>query len=514
MLDWITPLIFLLPVAASLWIGLAMLFGCHQGEAGEKPTARIAVGASLLSLLAVISVIGLRLSQHLPETVVLGQWFDSGFIQIDLRFLLDELALVMLGLVGLISFLVTRFSVNYLHREAGFQRFFMLLSLFNSAMLLLVLAGNAVLSFVAWELLGLSSYLLIAYRWQRATATNNALRAFLTNRLGDVGFIIALVFSFFWLGSSDWAVVNAHENVSNLQVSLIVGGFVLAALIKSAQFPFSSWISRALEGPTPSSTVFYGALMVHAGVFLLLRIEPLLVNSHVFQIFLLFIGFSTVVYGYFTGLVQNDVKTVLIYSVITQVGLMVIAIGLGWTTWVVLHLVAHALWRTYQFLHAPSYLHQITRPSPAVAQWLQQRRFFYTVVLQRFWLDNLVDWLFTRPVKALARDVQLFEEQVMVKIAGKAMHQHRISSLSQWEANQRQQQSQHSGEARGLLGRFMQWFAYLSQLFEDKLILRSSSEGLLGLLNHISRYLEIIEGLLVQPRYLVLLILLTFILIV
>lgn len=297
-------------------------------------------------------------------------------------------------------------------------------------------------------------------------------------------------------------------------MSLIVGGFVLAALIKSAQFPFSSWITRALEGPTPSSTVFYGALMVHAGVFLLIRIEPLLVDSHVFQVFLLFIGFSSVVYGYFTGLVQNDVKTVLIYSVITQVGLMVSAIALGWTTWALLHLVAHAVWRTYQFLHAPSYLHQITRPSPAVTQWLQQRRFLYTVVLQRFWLDNIVDWLFTRPAQALARDVQLFEEQVMVKIAGKAMHQHRISSLSQWEANQRQQQSQNAGEARGLFGRFMQWFAYLSELFEEKLILRSSSDGLLGVLNHISHYLEIIEGLLVQPRYLILLILITFLLIV
>jgi NADH:ubiquinone oxidoreductase subunit 5 (subunit L)/multisubunit Na+/H+ antiporter MnhA subunit len=139
------------------------------------------------------------------------------------------------------------------------------------------MAGNAMLAFIGWELAGLSSYLLIAYAYDRPTATANATRVFVTNRIGDAGFIIAIVLSLFWVGGVEWPDILASSSTLNtLQAGLIITCFLLAALVKSAQVPFAPWIARALEGPTPSSAIFYGALTVHAGLYLVIRLAPLL----------------------------------------------------------------------------------------------------------------------------------------------------------------------------------------------------------------------------------------------
>ncbi len=170
-----------------------------------------------------------------------------------------------------------RFSANYLHREAGFHRFFIILSLFLAGIQLVFLAGNGLLAFVGWEMCGVSSFLLIGYAWQRPVATGNALFAFVTNRGGDAGFLLGLGFAAAWLGSFEWpALTGAAAACRWSRRACWSLGFVIAALAKSAQLPFTPWIARALEGPTPSSAIFYGAVMVHAGVYLLLRLSPLL----------------------------------------------------------------------------------------------------------------------------------------------------------------------------------------------------------------------------------------------
>ena len=170
---------------------------------------------------------------------------------------------------------------------------------------------------------------------------------------------------------------------------LLVIGFVIAALAKSAQLPFSAWLTRALEGPTPSSAIFYGAVMVHAGVYLMLRLEPLLLQVPDVMFGLVVAGALTAIYAWLCGLVQTDVKSALIFATLFQVSLMFVSIGLGWTTLALVHLCLHACWRVWQFLVAPSWL-VITRERPAPPPaWLRNNQFLYTAALQRFWLDKL-----------------------------------------------------------------------------------------------------------------------------
>ena len=254
---WLIPF---LPMLAALLIAIGFVSGKNRGEQGEKQTTLIANGAALLSLLFVLAVDLHALVIGIPGQLELAQWFSSGTYEVNLSFYLDPFALVMMTLVAFISVLMIRFSVNYMHREAGYQRFFMILSLFMGAMLLIVMAGNVVLTFTGWELAGVSSYLLIAYVYDRPIATKNATRVFITNRIGDAGFIVAIFLSFHLLNTLEWSkLLSASDSLTPLGSNILAGMFLLAAIVKSAQVPFAPWISRALEGPTPSSAIFYGS---------------------------------------------------------------------------------------------------------------------------------------------------------------------------------------------------------------------------------------------------------------
>jgi NADH:ubiquinone oxidoreductase subunit 5 (subunit L)/multisubunit Na+/H+ antiporter MnhA subunit len=514
---WLIPL---LPLLAAATIGIGYLAGRNRGEAGEKQTSRIALGAASLSLLLLLGLDLLALLDGAPGQVRFGTWWHSGEYTIRLSLLLDNLGLSMATLVALLSLLTLRFSVNYLHREAGYQRFFMVLCLFMAAMLLIVMAGNAVLTFVGWELAGVSSYLLIAFALDRDTATGNATRAFVTNRIGDAGFIIAIALALFWTGGVEWASILAcGSTLEKLQVGLLVGAFLLPALVKSAQLPFSAWITRALEGPTPSSAVFYGALMVHAGVFLVIRLQPLFEQVPVLMLALVLFGGATAVYGWLVGLVQTDVKSQLIFSTLGQVGLMFLACGLGWFSFAAWHLAAHAAWRAYQFLSAPALMHYMHRPARQVPAWLARTRWLHTACLQRFWLDSLADWLLVRPTWALARDTESFDQQVVNRMVGLPGSASAVSSLAQWEAIKQGRGSRIVGDsggvghARGAAGRVMQAVATLLHWFEEHLVLKGGDEGLFNLVQHVGHWLTRIELLLSEPRYLILLIVITFIVI-
>jgi NADH:ubiquinone oxidoreductase subunit 5 (subunit L)/multisubunit Na+/H+ antiporter MnhA subunit len=497
---------------AALWIATGFIFGWNRLEAGEKQTSRAAVWAISVSFLLVLLLDTLVFVHGSPGTIQLLEWLHSEKYRINISFILDYKSLVMGTLVGFISLVVMRFSVNYLHREAGFQRFFMMLSVFTAAMLVISFAGNAVFMFIAWELAGLSSYLLIAYSWQRDVATNNANRAFVTNRIGDAGFIIGITFSFFWLGTVEWEAMSTIIT-SKIHVGIIMFGFMVAAFAKSAQFPFSAWISRALEGPTPSSAVFYGSLMVHAGVYLLLRLEPLLVQVPSLMLFITIIGAITAFYAYVVGLVQTDVKSSFMFSTLSQVGLMMIWIGLGWFKLALFHLVLHAIWRAYQFLHAPSFLQQVERPARPLPKWLAQNTWLYTAALQRFWLDGISDSLLTKPTRALANEVQIFDERVIDRVTGMPSQANMLSTLSGWEAHQKGKQTPYNqiGQGTGLFGSSLQWLARNFQRVEEGLILKGSGEGLMKAMNFFGKYFELIDDLLSQPRYLLVLIMATFV---
>jgi hypothetical protein len=411
--------------------------------------------------------------------------------------------------VGLLG---VRFSVSYMHRETGFQRFFMVLSLFIGAMLLIVLAGNAVLAFVGWEVAGVSSYLLIGYAYERPIATENATRAFVTNRVGDAAFVMAIFLSFAWLGGIEWPTILAGgQQVGSLQAGFVASGFLVAALAKSAQVPFAPWIARALEGPTPSSALFYGALMVHAGVYLVIRLAPLFQQVPALLALLACFGLLTAAYGYLAGLVQTDVKSSLICSTTAQVGLMFLACGLGWFTLAAWYLAAHAAWRTYQFLSAPALLQQMSGPQRPVARWLAASRWLYTASLQRFWLEPLADALLVRPTQALGRDIHVFDEQVVNRLVGRPDQNSAIASLAQWEARKSRGPAAALDllQVHGAAGRLLQWLASGLYWFEERLVLHGGGEGCRRVLRQLGQYLLQIDELLSQPRYLLLMIMAT-----
>jgi hypothetical protein len=382
-------------------------------------------------------------------------------------------------------------------------------------MLLIVTAGNAVLTFVGWELAGVSSYLLIGYVQERPQATENATRAFVTNRIGDAGFLLAIYLSFTWLGGVEWPDLTLRApGLESLQAGLILMGFLLAAFAKSALLPFSAWIGRALEGPTPSSAVFYGSLMVHAGVYLLIRCEPLLAEATALMPLVALTGLATALYGWLVGLTQADVKSGLMFSTTAQVGLMVLWCGLGWFELATAHLVLHALWRAYQFLHAPALMHWMDAPTGPQPGWLTGRRLLFTAALQRFWLDPISDWLLVRPTRQLAADVRAFDEQVLKPLVGLPVDDGPLAALAATAGQDgRGAGGEDLTQGVGLLGGLMAWLADRLHWFEERLVLQGGGGRLRGLLAGLAGAVSRIEELLGRPRYLLLLIMATLVVI-
>jgi len=509
-LAWLIPAF---PFVAACWLALDRALRGHRGEAAEPGTARLALGAAWLSFLLALAL-GLQgLWRGPPGQVRAAAWLASGELRVDLAFTLDGLGLSLLVLAAALCLLAVMFAVNYLHREAGFQRFFLVLSLFMGAMELILMAGNAVIAFMGWELAGVASYLLIAYNFERPVAAANANRAFITNRIGDACFLLGIFFAFHWLGGGDWQLIAERASALDaLQADLLALAFLVAALAKSAQLPFASWIGRALEGPTPSSALFYGALMVHAGVYLLIRLGPLLALAPAVAALLALLGALTALYGWLGGLARGDVKSALMFSTTSQVGLMFLWVGLGWTTWASWHLALHALWRAWQFLQAPALMHRASRPARPVPAWLGRRRWLHQAALQGFWLDALADTFLVQPTRAMARDVQDLDERVLSRIVGlpgDATGLSDLGGLATGEGGWLRPSEDQIFQGRGLLGRAMAGLANLLHWFEERLVLRGGGEGLLATIQRLAHLANQVEGLLARPRYLFLMILAT-----
>jgi NADH:ubiquinone oxidoreductase subunit 5 (subunit L)/multisubunit Na+/H+ antiporter MnhA subunit len=310
---------------------------------------------------------------------------------------------------------IGRFSSRYLHRERGYLRFFLLLSLFAGGMELLVLGGSFDLLFAGWELVGVCSALLIGFFHEREAPAQNALRAFVTYRFCDVGLLLGSILLHHHLGSAGLAALRgtsaAHGGWTLTAVGLL---FLLAAAGKSAQFPVGGWLPRAMEGPTPSSAIFYGALSVHAGAYLLLRAAPLLREAPLASAAVVALGALTALTATLVGRTQSDVKSSLAHATMTQVGLIFVEIGLGFFDLALLHLTSHALLRAVQLLRAPSALQDLGRIHAAVGRALptgahyesllpeRLRAWLFGLALARFHLDELLELALVRPVLSLA----------------------------------------------------------------------------------------------------------------
>jgi NADH:ubiquinone oxidoreductase subunit 5 (subunit L)/multisubunit Na+/H+ antiporter MnhA subunit len=513
--SWLIPLIPALPILAATAIGLGIATGRIAGEPSERFTARLAVGSAALAFLLAALVAGLRLAGQWPEHVVLGTWLASGDYRIEVSFTADRLSLALSLLFGLFSWLVARFSVNYLHREAGYHRFFLVLSLFAGAMQLLVLAGNAPLTFAGWELAGVCSYLLIAYAYDRPVAAGNATRAFVTNRIGDAGFTLGIFLAFAWTGSVEWPTLIAKAaGLDAFHAGLLASCFLLAAVAKSAQVPLAPWLARAMEGPTPSSAIFYGAVMIHAGVYLILRLQPVFEQSPAVMALTAAIGLVTALYGFACGLVQTDVKSALVFSTMGQVGLMFLECGLSFWHLAAFHLAAHAVVRGYQFLTAPSLMHSIMgQPPRPLPRPIAAQRGLYLAALRRFWLEELGDYLMVKPTQRFAADFSTFDRRVVDPLVGiSAPAVEGLSSLAEWEEHRLGADfDSRNGRRRvsGVLGMLVHGIAAALHWFEERLVLAGVGESLVAQGRRLGARLNRIETGLTRPRYLVLLVVIT-----
>jgi NAD(P)H-quinone oxidoreductase subunit 5 len=395
-------------------LGSASLLGRPLPERWTGRAAATSMTVSFASLLAALLVygttgMGTRLLGY-------GAWSTSHSGGIAIEFLVDRLSLAFAALSTAIAGVVSAFSNRYLHREAGYNRYFVLLAMFVTGMLLVALAGNVAVLFIGWELVGLSSALLVAFFQERPAAVANAFRVASVYRISDAAMLSAAVWLHHVAGTSSLSLLFGGDAASTTSLTganatIIAILLIVAVAGKSALLPFSSWLPRAMEGPTPSSAVYYGSLSIHAGCFLLLRAAPLLERAPAARLLAGALGAATAVFGALTTRAQSDVKSSLAYASLTQVGLIVVETALGWYTIAFLHLAGHACFRLLQFLSAPNVLHDLhgleehAAPSgrAQVARSGRIRRWLYLIALERGFLDALLDRAVIEPFHRAAQ---------------------------------------------------------------------------------------------------------------
>ena len=298
------------------------------------------------------------LTEH-PHLIT-WSWFQIDSFAFPVNMVVDWPAIVMLGVVSFLSFLIQFYSVGYMSGHNRFWWFFSVIALFTGAMLTLVIAYNFLILYMAWELVGLCSYLLIGFYNERRSAAEASKKAFVTTRVGDVGFFIAILILFSETGTFDMGVIfDAATNgeISSGLLTLSVLLLFLGAVGKSGQFPLHVWLPDAMEGPTPVSALIHAATMVTAGVFLVARAYPLFVAAPGALEVVLVVGTFTAIFAGIIALVQPDIKRVLAYSTVSQLGYMMMALGAGAYTAALFHLYTHAFFKALLFLGSGAVIH-------------------------------------------------------------------------------------------------------------------------------------------------------------
>ena len=362
-------LIPLLPLLASI---ILLLGGRRWGE-NSHWIGIPAIGLSFgLSVIAFIEVL-----RNGPFTLSLYRFFQSGSLTIDLTLFVDQLTVLLLLLVTGVSGVVHVYSSRYMIGEPRYNRFFAVIALFTFSMILLVMSGNLLMLFICWEIMGICSYLLISHAAERPSACRAATKAFLVNSIADVGFSFGIILTFFTFGTLDIQTILAQaegmqDHTINIlgwmgldlyiyPVTLIPFFFFMGAMGKSAQIPFHVWLPGAMEAPTPVSALIHAATMVNAGPFLLVRLSPLIVLSPYAMTFIAIIGATTAVFAGIVSLTQSDIKKILAYSTISQIGFMVMACGLGAFAVAIFHLLAHGCYKAFFFLSTGNALRSVER---------------------------------------------------------------------------------------------------------------------------------------------------------
>jgi NADH-quinone oxidoreductase subunit L len=357
MLDlvWLIPA---LPLAGGL---VLILFGAKLGEPRAGWLATIATASSFVVTVAVYFDMLSRSAEERSHVVSLFEWIPVGSLQIDLAFLADPLSVTMALFVTGIGSLIHLYAVGYMHGDPKFSKFFLYLNLFVFSMLMLVLGENLLVTFLGWEGVGACSYFLISFWHTRDSAAVAGKKAFVTNRIGDWGVMTAMFVAFSTVGSVSYGAINeaAQEGtISQAAISAIAMLLFVGACGKSAQLPLYFWLPDAMEGPTPVSALIHAATMVTAGVFLMTRVGPVLVESYGWvPDTVAAVGAATAIFAATIAVAQNDIKRVLAYSTVSQLGFMFLAIGSGAYVAAIFHMVTHAFFKALLFLGSGSVIH-------------------------------------------------------------------------------------------------------------------------------------------------------------
>src|SRR5262249_14303838 len=355
-------LYLIVPLAPLAGAIVAGLFGWAIGRRGAHWVTIIGMVISTIAAAVVFS----EVLAGRTDNVTVYTWLASGDVDFKIGFLIDRLSATMMLVVAFVSLMVHVYTIGYMADDPGYQRFFSYISLFTFSMLMLVMANNFLQLFFGWEAVGLVSYLLIGFWYTRPTAIYASLKAFLANRVGDFGFALGLGLIVAYFGSLDYATVfkaapalvgTTLNLVGSSQWSLMTAiciGLFVGAMGKSAQVPLHVWLPDSMEGPTPISALIHAATMVTAGIFMVARMSPLFELSDVARSFVTVIGATTALFMALLGIVQFDIKRVIAYSTLSQLGYMAVALGVSAYSAAIFHLMTHAFFKALLFLAAGS----------------------------------------------------------------------------------------------------------------------------------------------------------------
>jgi NADH-quinone oxidoreductase subunit L len=424
------------PCVMAVLFGIMSLLDRPLSEACAHRLVQLTLLPGCAALLGLLGCMLHDDTQHV--SLDLGAWVHIPDYHFSVKFVFDRLSVPMALLSFILCGTIGIFASKYMHREPGYNRFFTLFAFFTLGMIVTSLAGTIETLFTGWELVGLSSAFLVAFFHERPAPVRNALRVWIVYRVSDAALLLAAVVLHHMrgagdldrlLGSASWP--DGQTNIPANEALIVGVLFVIAAAGKSALVPFSGWLPRAMEGPTPSSAVFYGALSVHLGAYLLLRISPLIEITPALAVLVVGIGLSTAIFASLAGRVQTDIKSALSFASLAQVGLIVAEIGLGFRYLALIHLLGHASWRTLQLVRAPSLLHDYRNLENAIGQrlppvtgpwerWLSPRQntFIYRFALERGYLDVLLnDWI-VRPFVGFFRRCDRLEQRWTTWLSG------------------------------------------------------------------------------------------------
>ena len=364
MTDSMQSIYLMIPLAPLAGAIIAGLFGWKIGRTASHVVAIAGVGIAFVLSLVVFNHIVINDAPAFNGTVY--TWMVSNGINFEVGFLIDKLTAMMLIVVTFVSLMVHVYTIGYMHDDPGYQRFFSYIALFTFSMLMLVMSNNFLQLFFGWEAVGLVSYLLIGFWYTRPTAIYANLKAFLVNRVGDFGFLLGIAAVLMYSGSLDYAeVFKQAPSMSGKTIEIFSGHewsvmtvicilLFIGAMGKSAQVPLHVWLPDSMEGPTPISALIHAATMVTAGIYMVARMSPLFELSETALTFVLVIGATTALFMGFLGLVQHDIKRVVAYSTLSQLGYMTVALGVSAYATGVFHLMTHAFFKALLFLGAGS----------------------------------------------------------------------------------------------------------------------------------------------------------------